>query len=83
MESQSQTQLNDHHFRHIKTTAAVPTEGKGVSQSTRQTVQDKVSEGDSPGSPGIKLHTPSTGGTGSIAVGEKISPGHWAKPINK
>ena len=75
--TKSQTQLSDHHFQHIKT-IAVPTEGKGVSQSTCQTVQDKASEEAQKGTPlvvqGLKRHAPSTGDTASIAVGEQRFP---------
>ena len=53
-------------------------EGTGASQSTCQTVQDKASEQAQKGTPlvvqGLKRHTPSTGDTGSIAVGEQRFP---------
>ena len=61
-------------------------EGKGVSQSTCRTVQDKLSEQAQKETSlvvqGLRLHTPNTVDTGSIAVGEQIFPhatGQWQK----
>ena len=64
----------------------VAMEGKGVSQYTCRTVQDKLLEQAqkeiSLVVQGLRLHSPNTGGTGSVAVGEQRFPratGQWQK----